>query len=116
MKIDSLMNYLAANLDDVADVFDITQSEAALAVLELSYRANLPKPPEVSEALSEPKDRMDAYLARGGGICPHCGSGGLERGRVIVEGGEAQVKVTCTSSCDAIWYDSYQLSSIIEDD
>ena len=49
------------------------------------------------------------YVAKGGGVCPKCGSDQVERDAVDVDGPSASQKVWCLN-CDAEWRDVYQLS------
>lgn len=50
----------------------------------------------------------EEYVAKGGGVCPHCGSGDITGGFVDIEGGTATQRCTC-NDCSEEWIDGYKL-------
>jgi len=51
----------------------------------------------------------EEYVAKGGGVCPVCGSDQVEGGSIDVDGPSAAQSVSC-NDCNAEWKDIYQLT------
>lgn len=49
------------------------------------------------------------YVAKGGSICPNCGSSDINGGPVEVDASTAWQEITC-QDCSASWNDLYQLT------
>ena len=54
-------------------------------------------------------DRIEKYLASGGGNCPVCGKHNLEGESVDIDGGSATQEMYCTD-CESSWTDMYTLT------
>lgn len=51
----------------------------------------------------------ERYVAKGGSICPFCGSTEIEGDGVEIDGPTATQEVSC-GSCEATWFDTYALT------
>lgn len=52
----------------------------------------------------------EEYVLKGGGECPHCGSGDITGDSIEIDGVQAHQQVSC-GECDAVWVDTYNLVS-----